>query len=111
MGHTRRTRPYRQMDNVEIGQDTPQAVDLRVVAVDLGDNEEDAAQEDGGTETRHQRIRLNVSLFEAIKAADVVKHSMREIVELVNEGLNGLGVDAAVFDGLEQRERHFECLL
>lgn len=108
MRHTCGARPYCQVNNVEVRQDAPHAINLGVVAVDLRDDEEDGAQKDGGSKAKHQWVRLNVSLLEAMDAADVVEQPVRQIVELIDEGLDGLRVVAAILDGLERRERHCE---
>lgn len=106
MRKTRYTRPNCQMYNVEIWEDTPQAINLRVVSVDLRDDETDAAQEEGCAEPRHQGVGLDVSLFEAINASNIVEYPVRETVELVDEGFDCLRVVATVLEGLECRESH-----
>lgn len=109
MRHTHRPRPYCQMNDVEVGQNAPHAVDLRIVAIDLRDDEENPPQEDGGRQARHQRVRLDICLLEAIDTAYVVQDSVRKLIELVDEWLYSFGILATLLDGFERWESHDGC--
>lgn len=64
------TRPASQMENVEIGQKAPHAVDLGIVAIDLGGDKEDSAKQQGRCKGGYERVGLDIELRQAIEAAD-----------------------------------------
>jgi hypothetical protein len=96
------------VDDVEVWQDTPHAVDLGVVPVDLGNHQEDEAEGDGRSEPSDERVRIDVELLQAINAPNIAQNLVREAVQLGDERLDRLGEVGAVLDGLEEREGHSE---
>lgn len=94
------------MSNVEVGQDAPETIDLRVIPVDFRDDKEDEPQKDGYVKARNQGVRLNVDLLQAVQAPNAVQHSVWEFVELRDEGLDGFGVITTVLKTLDNGQGH-----
>lgn len=74
MGHPCQTSPYCKVNDVEIRQDTPHAVNLGVVPVDLRDDQENEAEKDRGSEPGDERVGVLVELYQAIGAVDILEH-------------------------------------
>lgn len=55
-------RPNIVVDVVDDGKNTPQTVDLRVVAVDFGDYQDDRRHEERKCQTQHERIRRGIDV-------------------------------------------------
>lgn len=97
------------MQDIEIRQEAPGAVDLRVVAVDLRGDEEDGGQGERDAKAKDERVRLDVDLAQAVEAADVGGDARGELVQLRDEGRDGLVPAGAVLepsDVWERRRRH-----
>ena len=63
--------PKRVMGNVDGGQDAPGAVDLGVILVDFGDNEEDGTEEQRERKDEYKRVGAqveNAQLIELVAA-------------------------------------------
>ncbi len=97
------------MGDIEGGEQAPESIDLRVVAVDFGRDKEHGAQEYGESEPRDQRIRLDIELDNAFATRENFEQSSRQIVELREEGVDGLGEFGAVLDRQERRESHCDA--
>lgn len=106
MRHTSQTSPYRGVDNKEVRQDAPQAVDLRVVAVDLGRDQSEKPKDQGKKEARNQRVRRHVDRLYALEAANVLPEAEGQLVELRHERLNDLAVVDALVQRFHLRQHH-----
>lgn len=104
------TCPQSKMHHVEVGQDTPHAVDLGVISVDLRRDEKHDTQEDGHAKAKHERVRLGIDLLQTLEAGAIVEDSAREGQELGNVRLDCLVVVGAVGQGSENWETH-DCNL
>lgn len=82
MRHTSQTSPDRDVDNKEVRQDAPQAVDLRVVAVDLGRDQSEKPKDQGKEKARNQRVRRHADRPQAIEASNVLPEPQGQLVEL-----------------------------
>ena len=95
-------------------QDGPDTVDLGVVVVDLRDNKKDGHKKDREGEGRDERIRGDIqSLYiggaESL-GAENLEELLREIVELLLVGPDGLVEGDDVWQGAEHGESH-DCEL
>lgn len=106
MRHSSQTSPYRDVDNKDVWQDAPQAVDLRVVAVDLGRDQSEKPKDQGKEEARNQRVRRHADRLYALEAANVVPEAKGQLVELRHEGLNDLAVVDAIVQRFHVRQHH-----
>lgn len=105
--YTSKTSPDRQMNNVEIGKQTPHAINLGVVSVDLRHDEEDEAKSNRSCKSRDERVCIDIQLPQPGGVGNVVDDLSRQGVELGYEGLDSLCIVAAVLDGLEKRKSHY----
>lgn len=103
--HAGEARPGGEVDEVEAGEDAPHAVDLRVVAVGLGDDDEDAGEEQRGGQGGHERVRGGMERGEPGEAAHRGQ-PRGEGGELGHKGPDGEQEAAAVAEGLDGGEEH-----
>lgn len=94
------------MDDVEVREDTPQAINLRIVLVDLRNNEKDEAKNQRRSESRYQRVRLDVQLLQRGGARDGLKYLTWQGIQLGDIRLDCLCKVAAVRKGLDKRKCH-----
>lgn len=59
---------------VDDGQDTPQTVDLRVVAVELRHHEDDGCHEQRKCQAQHQRVRRGVDIEQCLAVVDALNN-------------------------------------
>lgn len=86
------------MCNVEGRKETPAPVDLGVVLVELGDDQEDSAQCYRNSESEYQRVRLSVEVQEPLAALHNIDDLGRKLVQLWNVRLDCLGPAGTVFE-------------
>ena len=95
------------VDIVDGGQQTPQPVDLRVVAVDLRDGKHDRGDEHGGKSQRcHERVGVDIEGLECLWVGYVCCDLVREVVVLGKERLYRLEVVGALGQRLDKGQRH-----
>jgi len=75
---------------VDCGQQAPAAVHLRIVLVDLRDEQKDRRQEQRERKPQDQRIRGDVEDLESLEVIYVLKDLLGEVVELWHVWQNGL---------------------
>lgn len=66
------TSPECDVDNVEVRQNAPQPVDLRIVAIDLGHNQRKKPNGKRGSETRNQGVRCDIELPQGVEAVEAL---------------------------------------
>ena len=93
------SRPDGEMRVVEGGQDGPDAVDLAVIAVDFGDDEEDGDQENGEGEACDARVGRGVEVGQGGGGGGRGVELGGEGVELGEVGFEGYRVGGAVGEG------------
>lgn len=106
MRNTRKTSPASQVDDVKVREDTPHAINLRIVLVDLRNNEKDEAKNQRRSESRYQRIGLDIQLLQSGGAGDGLKYLTRQSIQLGYIRLDCLREVAAVRKGLDERKCH-----
>jgi hypothetical protein len=109
-GYTVEMRPHVVVDVVDGGEQAPQAVNLRVVAVDLRDDEDDGGHEHGKGKARDKRIGRHVEMLQRLSIVDVLDDLVREVVQLRQVGLHRLAEVGAFRQRLDQRQGHVESL-
>lgn len=62
MRHTRKACPDGEMDDVEVGYNTPQAINLGEIPINFGENETDEGYSEGGRESRDERVGFDIEL-------------------------------------------------
>ena len=62
------------MGIVDCREDTPTPIDLGVILVDFGDDEEDGEEEQGEGEGGYQWIGGDIEDFESLKIRDVLEY-------------------------------------
>ena len=97
MGFTSETRPHREVDIVHSREDAPRSIDLGKIPVDFRRHQEDDAKEDRERGSGDERVRLEVDLDEGIAVRVVVEELLGEVVELGEEGFDGLVEVGALF--------------
>lgn len=96
------------MNHVEVGQQTPAAVNLGIVAIGFGNDQGKSADEERRGESRHERVSLKVDLLQAVDAEAIFKQSVWKSVKLREKGRYCLGVIGTVLNGCENRDTHRE---
>lgn len=77
------------MGGKDSGQNAPHSVHLAVILIDFGDDEEDRDSRNGKGQARDRGIGGDVERFQRFRAVDGREQSVREIVELGQEVLEG----------------------
>ena len=70
-------RPNIVVHVVDNGEDAPQTVDLRVVAVDLGHYQDDGCQEQRKRQAQHQRVRRDIDVQQCLAVVDALDDPVR----------------------------------
>lgn len=94
------------MGDVEGGQDAPAPVDLGIVLVDLGDDQEYAPEEDGEGEAGYEWIGLEVKVQEALVGLEDGQEPRGQLIELGEVRVDCLGPVDAVRERLQDGEHH-----
>ncbi len=105
-GQARQARPRIEVADVQRRQEAPAAVDLRVVAVDLGHDQEHGAEEQRDGKARDERVRLGVELQQALTARKDIEQLLGEGIELREVGRHRLGVVGALLERAHEGHRH-----
>jgi hypothetical protein len=63
-------------------QYTPDSVDLRVVLVDLGNDQEDRRESKRDRKAHNQRVRRDIELLQALQASGILDEFAWELVKL-----------------------------
>jgi hypothetical protein len=100
--------PYSVVYIVEGGDDAPQAIDLGVVLVDLGDYEDEGREKQRDGERRDEGVRREVDILEPLQVGDVGGNPIREVVELGKKRLDRLRVVGTVAKRLHKWKRRID---
>lgn len=94
------------MGDIEGRKDTPAPVDLGIVLVEFGDDQEDSSQGYRDGESGYQRVCLRVQLYKSLTALQDVDHLGRKLIQLWDVWLDRLGPAGTVFEPEERRDSH-----
>lgn len=106
VSETRETSPSSKVDDIEVGQDAPQAVDLRIVSVQLRQCQAESTNDNGSRKRRNKRVGIEIQMLQASHVDAIGPDLLRQAVELWEERLDRLCVVCAILQGLDHRNSH-----
>lgn len=100
--------PHIIMHVVDDGQDTPEPVHLRVVAIDLRHGEDDGRYKQRKGQRCHQRIGRGIDGLQRLQVGDVCGDLVRQVVELRQEWLHGFAEVGTFLHRLDEGQGRIE---
>ena len=86
----------RIVDMVECRQNRPTTINLRVIAIDLRDDQENGRYNETKGKCRYQWICVEINLVQCSRARYGVENKLWEMLQLADEGADCLGEVSAV---------------
>ena len=97
------------MHIVDGRQQTPQPVDLRIIAVDLRDGKHGGGDKHGGEcQCCHERVGVDIKGLQRLWVGDVRCDFVREVIELWKERFHSLEVIGAIGQRFDKWQRHVD---
>lgn len=97
-------RPYRVVSNVNSGQQTPTAIDLRVVFVHFRDDQEDWSEQEGERKCKDQWVRGEIEGLEAFPASCRIEELDMQLFQLRYKRLHSQSPVCTVCERPDRRQ-------